>query len=495
MNRLGIAVEKTAAALQKVPVVAQASAQVYEKISATVPLPVQIKGMQIFQKFKKKLFNQSAFPAFVERPLADVHTLRLDQIDVSNPFLFRQNQWRPYFQRLRDECPVHYQANSPFGAFWSITRYDDILFVDKHHDLFSAEPLIVIGNPPEGLAVEMFIAMDPPKHDVQRQAVQGVVAPQNLKEMEGLIRQRAAEVLDSLPLNTPFDWVQQVSIELTARMLATLLDFPYEKRHKLVQWSDMLAGSAEGTGGEFSDDNQLFDAAGDMAKHFSALWHNKAAQKAAGQPMGFDLISMLQASEDTKDLIQRPMEFMGNLALLIVGGNDTTRNSMSGGVYAMSKFPAEWDKLQNNPSLINNMVSEIIRWQTPLAYMRRIAKVDVELHGQTIKKGDKVIMWYVSGNRDERNIEQPDDFIIDRKNARNHLSFGFGVHRCMGNRLAEMQLRILWEEIIQRFARIEVLSEPSLVQSNFVRGYASMMVKLTAKTQPEQGHTAQGQVS
>ena len=218
-----------------------------------------------------------------------------------------------------------------------------------------------------------------------------------------------------------------------------------------------------------------------MVKHFSQLWYEKKSQKDAGAAMGFDMISMLIANKDTEDLIHRPMEFLGNLALLIIGGNDTTRNSMTGGVYALSLFPNEFTKLKNNPSVIPNMVSEIIRWQTPLAYMRRIAKVDVELNDQTIKKGDKVVMWYASGNRDEQHFEQANDFIIDRKNARSHMSFGFGIHRCMGNRLAELQLRILWEELLARFDTIEVLSEPEIVQSNFVRGYAKMMVKLTAK--------------
>jgi cytochrome P450 len=175
------------------------------------------------------------------------------------------------------------------------------------------------------------------------------------------------------------------------------------------------------------------------------------------------------------------MEFIGNLALLIVGGIDTTRNSMTGGVLALNQFPSEFVKLKADPSLIPNMVSEIIRWQTPLAYMRRVATQDVLLNGQLIKQGDKVLMWYASGNRDERMIERPDDFIIDRKNARSHLSFGFGVHRCMGNRLAEMQIRILWEELLARFDDIKVVSEPERVQSNFVRGYSKMMVTLTAK--------------
>ena len=450
--------------------------------SRVVPMQRQIQGLKFLMSAKRKTFGpRRPMPEFVETPIPDVNTLALEDIDVSNPFLYRQGQWRAYFKRLRDEAPVHYQKNSPFGPFWSVTRFEDILFVDKSHDLFSAEPQIILGDPPEGLSVEMFIAMDPPKHDVQRSSVQGVVAPKNLKEMEGLIRSRTGDVLDSLPTDKPFNWVPAVSKELTGRMLATLLDFPYEERHKLVEWSDRMAGAASATGGEFADENAMFDDAADMARSFSRLWRDKEARRAAGEEPGFDLISLLQSNKETKDLINRPMEFIGNLTLLIVGGNDTTRNSMSGGLVAMNEFPREFEKLKAKPELIPNMVSEIIRWQTPLAYMRRIAKQDVELGGQTIKKGDRVVMWYASGNQDDEVIENPERMIVDRANARQHLSFGFGLHRCMGNRLAEMQLRIVWEEIMNRFDKIEVIGEPERIYSSFVKGYSTMSVILHSK--------------
>ena len=450
------------------------------KLSPWISMDMQVKGAHLFKRAKRFITQKEYFQEFVEQPIPDVYTVALEDIDLSNPFLFRQHQWNAYSKRLRDECPVHYQANSPFGPFWSVTRYKDIVFVDKNHELFSSEPLILIGTAPMNL--ENFIAMDPPKHDIQRQAVQGVVAPKNLKEMESLIRERTTEVLDSLPIGQPFDWVHNVSIELTARMLATLLDFPYEDRLKLVFWSDLFSSSPQSVGGAM-DLDESFVGAADMAKHFIALWHDKAARLSAGEAPSFDLITLMQTSEGTRDLIKRPMEYLGNLALLIVGGNDTTRNSMSGGVLAFHNFPEQFAKLKENPSLIPNMVSEVIRWQTPLAYMRRIAKKDVMLNGQFIRKGDKVVMWYASGNLDERALDRPDQFLIERKDARNHLSFGFGVHRCMGNRLAEMQLRILWEEILKRFEKIEVIGEPEIVQSNFVRGYSKMMVKLTAKTE------------
>jgi cytochrome P450 len=319
----------------------------------------------------------------------------------------------------------------------------------------------------------MFIAMDPPKHDVQRKTVSPVVAPRNLAALSGLIRQRVCDILDSLPVGEAFNWVEHVSIELTTQMLATLFDFPFEERRKLTRWSDVATG---GLATGLVDSMEQWQAEMlECLSYFTRLWHERAGSSSDDR---FDLISMLARGEATGDLINRPMEFLGNVLLLIVGGNDTTRNSITGGVLALNQFPGEYQKLRDDVELIPNMVSEIIRWQTPLAYMRRTATTSVMLNGKQIKAGDKVVMWYVSGNRDESVFEDGNRLIIDRPNARQHVSFGYGIHRCMGNRLAEMQLRILWEEIQQRFHKVEVVGEPVRLRSNFVRGYTELPVRL-----------------
>jgi cytochrome P450 len=407
-----------------------------------------------------------------QTPLPDPRTLPLEQMDVSDPRLYEQDAWRPWFARLREEAPVHYLADSAFGPFWSVTRFADIVAVDTNHEVFSSEPTIVIGDLVDDIPFEMFIAMDPPKHDVQRRAAQPVVAPMNLAQMEPLIRSSVVEILDNLPVGDTFDWVERVSINLTTQMLATLFDFPFEERSKLTYWSDIAAGSPEIAGGDVSHEERVAGLR-ECLQRFTEIWHERK-----GREGGFDLITLLQRDPETADMVERPMEFLGNLALLIVGGNDTTRNSITGGVLALNQNPGEYDKLRADHGLIPGMVSEIIRWQTPLLHMRRTAKRDVEFGGKTIRAGDKVVMWYVSGNRDERAIENPDSFVIDRANPRHHVSFGFGIHRCMGNRLGEMQLRVLWEEIMKRFSVVEVVGEPERVRSNFVRGYKTLPVRL-----------------
>jgi cytochrome P450 len=318
-----------------------------------------------------------------------------------------------------------------------------------------------------------FIRMDPPKHDEQRKVVSPIVAPANLAEMEATIRERTIRVLDDLPRDEPFDWVERVSIELTTMMLATLFDYPWEERRQLTYWSDVAICNVRAPDSPVRSEQERFDELKKMAERMAGLYNQRAKQ-----PPKFDLLSMLAHGQATRDMPLR--EFMGNLTLLIVGGNDTTRNSMTGGLWALSQHPQEYQKLRDDPALIATLVPEIIRYVTPVIHMRRTATQDAELGGQHIRAGDKVVMWYVSGNRDPETIDDPDNFIIDRPRPRQHLSFGFGIHRCVGNRLAELQLRILWEELLPRHPVIEVLAPPRRTYSNFIHGMRSMPVRIPA---------------
>jgi cytochrome P450 len=407
----------------------------------------------------------------------DPWTMPLEEIDVSNPYLYQDDTWGDFFARLRRDEPVHFINSPMYGPYWSVTRYRDIMRVDTSHGVYSSDAAmggIALKDVPLEFRKESFIAMDPPKHDAQRKIVSPIVAPPNLMKMSSTIRERACRILDELPRGEAFDWVDRVSVELTTQMLSTLFDFPYEDRRTLTYWSNVATVNTR-AGTEIDSEQKRDVILREMLAYFTDVW--KIRQQ---QPPKFDLISMLAHGEATRDLPSRPQEFMGNLLLLIVGGNDTTRNSISGGLWALNKFPGEYAKLRANPDLIEKMVPEIIRYQSPVVHMRRTALQDADLNGKTIRKGEKVAMWYISGNRDDEEIEDADSFIIDRARPRQHLSFGFGIHRCVGNRLAEMQLTILWDEILKRFPVIEVVEEPKRSYSNLIHGITSMKVRIPA---------------
>jgi cytochrome P450 len=292
---------------------------------------------------------------------AKAWSIPLEDYHVADPALFKADAMWPYFERLRKEDPVHFsKGDEDTGPYWSVTRYNDIMAVDTNHAVFSSDAHlggITIRNFDEDFVLPMFIAMDPPKHDIQRKTVSPIVSPVNLAKLEGIIRERVCTILDDLPIGEPFDWVDKVSIELTTQMLATLFDFPWEERRKLTRWSDVATASPESGIVESEDARraELLECLG----YFTNLWNERVN---AEEPGG-DLISMLAQGEATKNM--PPMEYLGNIILLIVGGNDTTRNSLTGGLYALSKNPEQEAKLRAHPELIPSMVSEIIRWQTP----------------------------------------------------------------------------------------------------------------------------------
>lgn len=422
--------------------------------------------------------NREVLEAFAIDPTYDPYSVPLDKMDPAHPALFAHDTLWPHFKRLREEDPVHYTAESMFGAYWSITKYKDIMHVDSHHQIFSSQEKlggIALGgaeNPEEvdeNYRLPMFIQEDPPRHDAQRKVVSPLFIPRNLADLEPLIRERAGEILDKLPRNEEFNWVREVSVELTGQMLATLFDVPQEDRMKLIHWSDTVQNLGDPDYFETPEQGfmELFQCLAYFQEHYEA--RKKTEPK-------FDLISMLAHDPATNNMT--PQELLGNVLLLIVGGNDTTRNSISGGLLALNQNPEQYEKLLQNPGLIPKMVPEMIRWQSPVAHMARTALEDTEIDGKKIKKGDRVVMWHISGNRDESQIENANQFIIDRDNPRQHTAFGFGVHRCVGNRLAEMQLRVIWEEIMKRFPRIEVTSEPTYLASSFIHGIRELPVTI-----------------
>jgi cytochrome P450 len=414
------------------------------------------------------------------RGVAQANELALEDINPVNANLFAENRWQGYFERLRKEDPVHLNEAEPAGRYWSVTKYEDIKTVSSDWQTYSSAHGITLGfrlgdEVPELLRPQgrpAFISQDPPIQTEQRRTVQPVVAPRNLVHLEPLIRERTQMVLDSLPEGETFDWVDTVSIELTTAMLATLFDFPFEDRRKLTRWSDIIFAIPQ-PGGVVESQAQKREEIMECLAYFTRLWDERR-----GNP-GKDLVSMLANGEATKHLA--PADHLGNVILLIVGGNDTTRNTMSGSVYSLDKFPEQFDKLVANPALVKGMVPEVLRWQTPLSYMRRTATRDCELGGKQIHKNDQLLMWYCSGNRDEDVFQDANALDIERSNAVTHLSFGHGTHFCMGSRVAELQLRVLWEEILERFERIEVQEEPSRTLSSFVNGYTYLPVKLKRK--------------
>ena len=401
---------------------------------------------------------------------------QIDPLDVSRSELYVTDTWHEPFRQLRATAPIHYVPASKFGPYWSVSTYKPIVHIEALPKIFSSSweyGGITVAFDPEKLIegelrLPMFIAMDPPHHTGQRRTVAPAFGPSEVAAMKLEVQQRTAEVLDSLPKGEAFDWVEKVSIELTTGMLARLFDFPWEERHKLTEWSD------------FGGDVELLHrpegmeirnrALTEMGGAFAQLWQQKAANP------GKDLISIMLRSDAMKEMSEQ--EFLGNLILLIVGGNDTTRNSMSGFVYGLDKYPKERAKLEADPSLIPNAVAELIRWQTPLAHMRRTVMEDTEVDGVKMKKGDKVVLWYLSANRDESVFDDGEAIRLDRDNARRHLSFGYGIHRCVGARVAELQLMVLLEEMAKRRMRVKVLEEPERVPACFVHGYTKLMVEL-----------------
>lgn len=392
---------------------------------------------------------------------------------------FQDGTVHDLFTRLRAEAPVHFTPTSEFGPYWSITRYKDIVEIEALPLRYSSEmerggiSLVdadfIQREPDESQKVEMFIAMDPPRHTEKRRVVAPAFTPSEIARLSGSIRERTARKLDSLPRDAVFDWTKEVSVSLTTDMLAILFDFPWEERDKLHIWSDAITNLDLIKNRPQERQMMMFE----MAMRFFQIWQERS--EAEPRP---DLLSMMIHSNALGKMDQK--EFIGNMSLLIVGGNDTTRNSMSGLIDAINRWPGEWDKVLADPALAANAASEAIRWHSPVLHMRRTVTEDHEFRGHRFREGDKIAMWYVSANRDESVFDDGALFRVERENARRHLSFGYGVHRCVGARLAELQIATLIEEMATRGMKVELAAPIVREPHNFVHQIVSTPVRIVA---------------
>jgi len=396
----------------------------------------------------------------------------LEQLDISDIRRFSDGSHLPLFARLRRECPVHFCNDSPFGSYWSITRAEDIQAINADHHRFSSHHNVIIGDIPESFRFPAFMVSDPPAHGKWRKVVSPGFSKARLAGLEGLCRTHMATLLDGLPMREPFDWVQRISAQLTPWMIGALFDLEQDDVAALIEWSNQLI--------DFEAENVTHPRHRSRQGHlrmFEAFLHD-VSQERLNSPEGADILSQLVGGPHADEMLGDMAHFMGTVSL-VVGAGETTRSAASAVVVAMNRHPEEWERLLQEQGLVDNAVQEVIRWQTPLAHMRRTAVEDVDFKGARIRRGDRVVLWYCSGNRDENLFANSAAFDIGRMNARKHLSYGYGIHRCIGRHAAEMQLRILLKEMVSRFQRVELLALPKRTASNYFAGYDEVMVRVT----------------
>jgi len=403
----------------------------------------------------------------------------VDGADLKNPDLYVDHMPYDVFAALRREDPVYWNPESDGAGFWAVTRHADIVEVSKQpllfssayanggHRIFNENEVGLTGAGDSAVGIP-FISIDPPTHTQYRKVIMPALSPVRLGDIEARIEARVSQLLDQIPMNQPVDLVPLLSAPLPLLTLAELLGVPSESWKDLYRWTNAFIGEDDP---EF---RQSPEAMGVIMGEFFAFGQDLFERRRA-EP-GPDIASLLANAE----IDGRPAEFrdfVGNLILVLVGGNETTRNSLSHTIIALSKDPSQWDILRADPDLLKTATAEMVRHASPVIHMRRTATADTAIGGQAIRKGDKVVLFYASGNRDETVFENPDRFDVTRKNVV-HVGFGAGQHVCVGSRLAEMQLRVAFRLLAQRVSRFEVIAPPRRFRSNFINGLKNLDTRL-----------------
>ena len=393
---------------------------------------------------------------------------------------FLNGQPHDIFTRLRKEAPIYWhEEHLPFEeGFWALTKHEDIVKVSKDPKTFSsAKPgiLMTYGDPevadPVATAalVSNMIAMDPPQHTTYRKMVSPKFSPRSLKDMEDGLRKKVKELLDQASKQKEFDFVTEISEKIPLWVLCEMMGIEESQRQKVREIVNNLTDASS---------NQNPDNAVQIWVNYMELFKmgRDMIEERRKNPTD-DLMSLVANTEVEGEGL--PQELLdGFMLLMVIAGNETTRNTMTGGLIALSQNPEEKQKLINDPSLISNAADEMLRWVSSVIYMRRTAACDTEIRGQSIKKGDKLIMWYGAANRDEEVFKDAHLFKVDREDAAKHIAFGAGQHLCLGHRLGKLQIKILYEELLASFPNIEVISEPTRIPSNFLDGISHLKVRI-----------------
>jgi cytochrome P450 len=411
----------------------------------------------------------------------------LDQVDLADLDVFENNQAWGMFDTLRREAPVHWNEEHDGGSgFWSITRYEDIEKIDKDPETFTSTKFTNLEEPPEEYQElrRSILESDGPRHLALRKLLMRDFSVAQLRRYEDFLRGLGIQTVDTALQQQELDFVDAIAADYPIAVLARLLDTPEEMTPRLIGWGNEIVGFSDPeyarvlVNSEEAQKYRHLPFSSPVSLEVFEYGRKLAAERRGGD--GDDLVSKLVNRIPEDGVPLSPEHFDNYFLLLVVAGNETTRQAISHSMKALIDFPDQRQWLLDNLDKSQQAIEELLRFASPVYHFRRTATRDVEMHGKTIKKGDKVVMWFASGNRDETRFDAPYELRLDRM-PNDHMTFGKGPHSCMGANLARFEMRIIFETLLPRIAEIEQTGEIRRVRSNFVNGIKSFPLRIVSK--------------